>query len=371
MKRVFIFASVFVLLFLFVSSPVYSQEKVGQTRVIQEWGYDNVGARSWGMGGAFVGQADDISAYFWNPAGLTQLERMGIYVELFSKVRNKLYGMDVSSQFIPVQALQLGYKYRNVILSLGYTKSYNLNFDGYLVETYYSYPLDEDPYGNYQFKLKINDSISQHNFTCAFQLNEIISLGSAIFYNHYKILEEIEETSLKQTGSNFSGLFGFLLRPNSHISCGLSVMPQSRVDLECNEDLYPCEFVENEEKFPTKLRFDLSISPLHATNINLDIQTTYWDAVYSYLEDKTDFYFGIEKRIYSNFSLRTGAYTKLTIHDFWYDDSYFLTLGFGLSIKPIDINLSLQDNQVLSRLVKGGHIEPEQTFVVASMNCNF
>ena len=35
-----------------------------------------VGARAIGMGGAFVGIADDYSATFWNPAGLGQIRRM-------------------------------------------------------------------------------------------------------------------------------------------------------------------------------------------------------------------------------------------------------------------------------------------------------
>ena len=33
-------------------------------------GTDSVGTRAQGMGGAFVGVADDASAVFWNPAGL-------------------------------------------------------------------------------------------------------------------------------------------------------------------------------------------------------------------------------------------------------------------------------------------------------------
>jgi long-subunit fatty acid transport protein len=33
----------------------------------------SAGARPEGMGGAFVGVADDISAIFWNPAGLSML----------------------------------------------------------------------------------------------------------------------------------------------------------------------------------------------------------------------------------------------------------------------------------------------------------
>ncbi|MGQ9631245.1 MAG: hypothetical protein ACUVXI_13190 [bacterium] len=39
---------------------------------------DTVGARAAGMGGAFVAIADDITALYWNPAGLGQLERIQV-----------------------------------------------------------------------------------------------------------------------------------------------------------------------------------------------------------------------------------------------------------------------------------------------------
>ena len=35
---------------------------------------DGIGARAWGMGGAFVAIADDASAGFWNPAGISYLD---------------------------------------------------------------------------------------------------------------------------------------------------------------------------------------------------------------------------------------------------------------------------------------------------------
>ncbi len=35
-----------------------------------------IGARAIGLGGAFVSVADDASAVYWNPAGLTQLKKM-------------------------------------------------------------------------------------------------------------------------------------------------------------------------------------------------------------------------------------------------------------------------------------------------------
>jgi long-chain fatty acid transport protein len=40
---------------------------------------DGVGSKAIGMGGAFIGLADDPSAVFWNPAGLTQTSRPTLY----------------------------------------------------------------------------------------------------------------------------------------------------------------------------------------------------------------------------------------------------------------------------------------------------
>ncbi|MCK4654905.1 MAG: hypothetical protein KAU01_10725 [Candidatus Cloacimonetes bacterium] len=39
-----------------------------------DWNFTGVGARAAGMGGAFIGVADDATAISWNPAGLTQLD---------------------------------------------------------------------------------------------------------------------------------------------------------------------------------------------------------------------------------------------------------------------------------------------------------
>ncbi len=40
-----------------------------------DWNFTGVGARAAGMGGAFIGVADDATAVSWNPAGLTQLDK--------------------------------------------------------------------------------------------------------------------------------------------------------------------------------------------------------------------------------------------------------------------------------------------------------
>ncbi|MBN1154041.1 PorV/PorQ family protein [candidate division KSB1 bacterium] len=54
-----------------------------------------VGARALGMGGAYVGIGDDVTAGYWNPAGLADLqypELVGMYAERFAKLVNYNYG---------------------------------------------------------------------------------------------------------------------------------------------------------------------------------------------------------------------------------------------------------------------------------------
>src|SRR5512140_952171 len=49
---------------------------MAQNRSGYQLNITGAGARAAGMGGAFIGVADDATAITWNPAGLTQLERM-------------------------------------------------------------------------------------------------------------------------------------------------------------------------------------------------------------------------------------------------------------------------------------------------------
>jgi long-chain fatty acid transport protein len=49
----------------------------GQERLIGS--FSGVGVRAMGMGGAYVGIADDYTATFWNPAGLAQLKNRAVY----------------------------------------------------------------------------------------------------------------------------------------------------------------------------------------------------------------------------------------------------------------------------------------------------
>ncbi|MEW6606842.1 MAG: outer membrane protein transport protein [bacterium] len=57
---------------------------IGQVSILFAGGYESpgLGAKALSMGGAFIGLADDWTAVYWNPAGLTQLKNKGIGLSL-------------------------------------------------------------------------------------------------------------------------------------------------------------------------------------------------------------------------------------------------------------------------------------------------
>ncbi len=100
--KIFLFSLVFV--FLFVTGALSQEEMMF---LGHEMG---VGARAMGMGGAFVGIADDYSAIYWNPAGLGQIRRYEINTG-FS--HNKL--INSTSFFDNTTAVQAGHSRLNAI----------------------------------------------------------------------------------------------------------------------------------------------------------------------------------------------------------------------------------------------------------------
>jgi long-subunit fatty acid transport protein len=96
------------------------------------------GARAMGMGGAFIGVADDATAASWNPAGLIQLERPEISIvgdyfsrseEFSSGARPEINNTGKVDDF-NLNYLSLAYPfhyYRNIVVSLNYQRLYDFN----------------------------------------------------------------------------------------------------------------------------------------------------------------------------------------------------------------------------------------------------
>ncbi|MBF0452811.1 MAG: outer membrane protein transport protein [Candidatus Magnetomorum sp.] len=97
------------------------------------------GARAIGMGGAFIGIADDATAASWNPGGLVQLEKSEVSIvgaflrrkEDFSFERSDFFSASQSINFDSLNYFSLAYCFsflqRNMVVSLNYQNLYDFN----------------------------------------------------------------------------------------------------------------------------------------------------------------------------------------------------------------------------------------------------
>ena len=164
-----------------------------------------VGARAMGMGGAYVGVADDYSAIFWNPAGLAQIRRMEMNIGfshnstandatfLGNKTNSTLSATRLNSLgfVFPVPTYQgsmvlaVGYNkvrdFDNTMEAKGFNKNYAA-FPNFVIPSY------EDP----SLRTDINDSLEQsqslleegslNNFTIsgALEVQQDFFLGASL-----------------------------------------------------------------------------------------------------------------------------------------------------------------------------------------------
>lgn len=76
---------------------------VMQASMVYAGGYESpmLGSRVLGMGGAFIGTADDWTAIYWNPAGLVQQEKWGVGATVFNPHYTLTDGNSVSNYDAP------------------------------------------------------------------------------------------------------------------------------------------------------------------------------------------------------------------------------------------------------------------------------
>lgn len=110
------------------------------------------GARAMGMGGAFIGIADDATSASWNPAGLIQLERpeisiVGAYLnsrDSFSSATHPEINDTGKMDDLNINYFSATYPfqfYRNIVVSINYQRLYEFNRN---FSYQYDFPPEED-----------------------------------------------------------------------------------------------------------------------------------------------------------------------------------------------------------------------------------
>ena len=253
-----------------------------------------VGARASGMGGAFVGIADDATSIYWNTAGLSQLEQQEIVF-----VHNEWY-QDVKYEYF---GYSLPVKSRS---TLGFSITYlNLgNFQGY--DALDNPTSDFSAYG------------AVFCAAYAYKVSPTISLGIG--------LKGIQEKLEEEKASSLALDFGFIYRPG-RLSFGIAYTNLGS----------SMKFIEEKEPLPSKLTLGIGYK-LFQDRVSLG-----WDLELPG-DDKPVFKQGLEYGYEESVFLRLGYEYKTSARNL---EGTGVSLGGGFKYSNWEIDYTYSPNQEL------------------------
>lgn len=240
------------------------------------------GARALSLGKAFVALADDATASYWNPAGLTQIKGHNLCL-MYSKPFDKVDGIDYSLVSY-ARSIPKG--------SLGVSLIY-LNVDGLIERT--GNPTDPpvDEFGNKEMALLLS---------YATEIKQVISVGATL----KGISQEIDSAKANGFGLDV----GMLYRPTQLSDLRIGVVLANLIGADIRGD-----------KMPLKLRLGVA-SHFFSDRLHLSLGTDFTS------DREVKGHFGAEYELLKSLLLRAGYST----------DNEEITGGLGFKVRQFSID---------------------------------
>jgi long-chain fatty acid transport protein len=252
---------------------------------------NGMGSKAIAMGGAFIGQADDYSAIFWNPAGLTQMKSAGISLFITDLMPSgsyafPQYGIDAKteSKMYPSGAL-------------GYFKPIN---DKLVIGIAAYVPSGTGAKWNGEdLKLLAKGAVYRwESFmgvitvspVIAYKVSDKFSLGATFNLNYgmMKIWRPgVGQYSEDLSGLAFGATFGALFKPTEKLGIGLTLRTPTKVKFSgeatmASASAYNLSITsdaEREATWPLWLGLGISFKATDKLTLNADAQYTNWKKI--------------------------------------------------------------------------------------------
>ncbi len=295
------------------------------------------GTAAMAQGNAFVAEADDPSAIFYNPAGLTQIKRPQAYVATFLNFPDREYkgpgGGDAETKprMYHTGAFYLVYPlHDHVVLGLGYFSPFGLGTDwpgdwaGRYITTFSqlkTYTL------NPVISLKLNDKLS-------------VAGGVNFLYSDVRLRGKVPiipqplldgKSHLEGSGTGIGANFGVLYEPLQGVKLGLAYRSHIQVEHDGRLVLSFPSFLRGIQPrsvegsanlvFPPSITFGVSVNRFKPFTFNVDATWTGW-STYKSLDIKLD------QPVLVNGRFVTNIATEKNWHDAW-----ALRFGVGYQLK--------------------------------------
>jgi long-chain fatty acid transport protein len=366
---------------------------------------NSLGTRALSMGGAFVGLADDFSAIYWNPAGITNFQNrylgfygtdvipsatylsqaptdIGLVTLVDAKTQTKHYLSGMLTYYQPIN--------ENLVAGVGVYIPSGLgsawdgeDFTNMTANTAYQWDsriglVTISPAIGY----RVNDKVS---IGMAFNINYgMFSLkrwaGSIDFSGEVGVVD-LGQYEDDQNGWGFGATFGVLVKPNEMFSFGATIRTPSKVQFSGTSAISNLPVLGYKEKsdserditWPWWIAGGVAFRPMEDLLITADLQWTQWSALDEietkfkdpawslfmvasgdnitplHWKNALQIRFGAEYMLYQNVGLRAGYYydpspapdKTLTILLPSYDFNV-LTIGIGYDLEGLVLDFGFE-----------------------------
>ncbi|OYD14214.1 hypothetical protein CH333_08745 [candidate division WOR-3 bacterium JGI_Cruoil_03_44_89] len=356
MARNIILWSVIVLILLQGSATAYSN-----------WSFYNrndIGAKAIGMGGSFVGIADDPTAVYWNPAGLVQINKLTVLAAAEISEGEVFYTWE-----------------RKTTPNLLYeTSHYFPSYIGFVIPTEKTVWCISEyiPYDLYAIVRDMEETTPEHpegtgnkfdtmdytrfyttTVSMAYKMNPYVSVGINLnyFFKRDGIITDYKKgkdrSYITESGHGFGGDIGILCKPHENLGVGFVM----------KYNLLPIKGIiggtKVEETLPLFIGAGISARVLPKILLNADINFTKWSGISfkwgeesanpEYVRDIFQQRIGLEYLMRDNLALRIGLYNEPSpLTTGVRRDQIFLTGGMGLVYKHFELNLALASSRLIN-----------------------
>ena len=341
-------------------------------------------------GNAFVATADNPSAIYYNPAGLTQIQGQEIsatayFVQLDADYRSSLTGQTSSlkteTQLLP----QLYYAFAPAgakwAVGLGVYAPFGLSTDWNNGDKPLSDPL-------FEFATKNEETYTTINPVFAWQISDSFSIGGGITFNHLKVdlrrgvifsgVGPFGIYRFNGSGSDLGYNLGLRWQPAPEHAFGLSYQARTNFGVSGSSELPPVlasESARADFAFPEVVIAGYSFRPTPQWNIEADIDWTNWTCLKTVVISKASgpvalpfnwksscFYeLGVTRYLSDGWQLSAGyTLSENSVPDATWNPAvpdatrHFLCAGVGYSHGPVRFTLTLQRALSNTRHVNSG-----------------
>jgi long-chain fatty acid transport protein len=257
---------------------------------------NGVGSKAIAMGGAFIGQADDYSAIFWNPAGLSQMKNSNLSFFVTDLIPSgtytfAAYGIDAKTKSAMYPSGSIAYfKPINEKLVVGlaaYVPSgTGAKWDGEELKLLSS---------NFAFKWESFMAVVTVSPVIAYKVNDMFSLGATLNLNYGMM--KVKRPGFGQYSEDLSGFafgatIGALIKPIDRLGIGLTLRTPTKVTFKGEATITAPSLpgvplpplalksdAEREATWPLWFGVGVSFKATDKLTVNADAQYTNWKKI--------------------------------------------------------------------------------------------